>query len=161
MKLGPLTLTRTPPPIDLAQNKRPTRIDSGEVGATGTVIFGGILGQTDYNLDLQPPLSYDVYDKMRKGDGQVRAALSAIKLPLLRAEWTVEPASDSAEDKEIAMFVEEGLQELSSSWQQTLRHILLHLDYGSMPLEKVWEVRDDKRVHLRKLAPRLPRTIMR
>lgn len=161
MRIGPVTLTRTPPPpIDLAQNKRPVRIDSGEVGATGAVIFGGILGQTDYNPDLQPPLSYDIYDKMRKGDGQVRAALSAIKLPLLRAEWPVEPASDSAEDKEIAEFIEEGLQALSSSWQQTLRHILLHLDYGSMPFEKVWEVDSgDKRVHLRKLAPRLPRTI--
>jgi len=110
----------------------------GELGSTGTQIFGGLLTQQDYNATLQAPQAYDVYEKMRN-DGQVRAALTAIKLPLLNADWFIEPASDSGKDREIAERIGENLMEgMTVSWRDYLRQALLHLDYGSMPFEKVW-----------------------
>jgi hypothetical protein len=128
------------------------------MGATGTNIFGGLLGQQDYNPTLQTPEAYTVYEKMRN-DGQVRAALSALKLPLLNADWFIESASDSPLDVEIAERLEQNLMEgMTVSWRDYLRQLLLYLDYGSMPFEKVWEIREGL-VMLRKLAPRLPKTV--
>jgi len=130
-----------------------------EIGTTGVSVFGGILQSQDYNTDLHGDLLYDVYDRMRLADGQVKAGLSVVKLPLLRADWSIEAASDSARDHEIAEFIESDLMNMKLSWASTLRQAMLHLDYGNMPFEKVWEVRDG-RIHLRKLAPRLPRTVI-
>ncbi len=157
MKLGPLTVTLSRS-ADLAAHPTPGPAPTGEIGASGTNFFGGLLTQQDYNSDLQAPAIYDVYDKMRKGDGQVKAALLIMKLPILRSTWTVEPASDGPEDKMVAEFVEADLMGMTISWQAYLRQAMLHLDYGSMPFEPVWEMREGK-VHLRKLAPRMPRTI--
>lgn len=137
-----------------AQGKPPT----GEIGATGSMVSEGKLIQVDYNADLRPPEMYDVFDRMRKSDGQVRAVMQAIKLPLLAATWSIAPASEDARDREIAEFIEAGLFAMTKPWDVVLRNILLHLDYGYMPLEKVWEVRDQM-IHLRKLAPRHPRTV--
>lgn len=158
MKLGPITIERT----RAAQNVTPSpaRPILQELGAPGTSITGGFLQQQDYNPDLTAPACYDIYDKMRLSDGQVGAALAVIKLPILRAHWAVEAASDKAEDRMIAEFCERDLRSMTTSFAATLRQIMLHLDYGSMPLEECWEVRDDGLVHLRKLAPRMPRTIV-
>lgn len=157
MKLGPVTITLSR--SDLAAHPTPGPAPTGEIGASGTNFFGGLLTQQDYNPDLQAPAIYDVYDKMRKGDGQVKAALLIMKLPILRSTWTVEPASDGPEDRMIAEFLEADLKDgMTISWQTYLRQAMLHLDFGSMPWELVWEMREGK-VHLRKLAPRMPRTI--
>lgn len=144
--------------IDLQQGPRPA---TEELGATGTGVFGGQLTEQDYNTDLQGEALYTIYDRMRKADSQIRAGLRAIKLPLLRAEWSVEPASDEPRDVEIAEFVEHDLFHMTMSWMDVLRQILLMLDYGSYPFEIVWEIGQDKRAHLAKLAPRHPRTVLR
>ncbi len=152
MKLGPLE-------IRMASRKTP-RPSTEELGATGTQIFGGLLTQQDYNSALIAPTLYDEYDKMRN-DGQVKAALMVIKLPLLNADWSVEPASDAAPDRMIAEFIEEDLMNgMTVSWPDILRQALLMLDYGSMPFEKVWRLGEDGLVHLRKLAPRMPKTVL-
>lgn len=150
MKLGPVE-------IKLQRNvKRPPL---SEMGVTGTQIFGGLLAQQDYNAALTTPTLYDEYDKMRN-DGQVKAALTVIKLPLLNATWGVESASDKPMDREIAERVEQNLlHEMTISWPDYLRQVLLMLDYGSMPFEKVWAI-EGGMVRLRKLAPRLPRTVV-
>ena len=153
------------PPARLARVAAP-KAPSGppEIGATGTDTFAGMLGDTDYNSDLRAPALYDEYDRMRLSDGTVRGGIEAIKQPLMAAAWFIEPASDSAEDVEIAEFVQANLIDggMTTSWDDTLRNILLFLDYGSMPMEPVWEIRDwrgSPAVWLRKLAPRLPATI--
>lgn len=155
MKIGPLTIAR-----NAAPTRRPAP-EFAERGATGTLIFGGWMQSQDYNPDLQAPACYDVYDKMRLGDGTVRAILNLLKLPILRAHWEVEPASDSAQDHMIADFIEKDLHSMTSSYISFLRQALLMFDYGSMLFEKVWYLGDDGLIHLRKLAPRLPKTIQR
>jgi hypothetical protein len=132
----------------------------GEIGATGTSIFGNLLSQNDYNVELQTPQLYEVIDKMRKGDGQIAAVLRVMKLPLVNADWKIEKASDSPLDRMIAEVIEEdffGGMELSfNSW---LRQALLHLDFGCMPFEQNWRLDDSGLIRLKNLAPRLPRTV--
>jgi hypothetical protein len=142
------------------KNALPTKPTFRELGATGTQIFAGFVTEQDYNTDLNGVFAYDTYDKMRKGDGQVKAALTVIKLPLVNAEWKVVRASDSALDRMIAEVIEEDLfSNMNVSFNSWLRQMLLHLDYGVMPFEKVWRLGDDGLIRLSKLAPRLPRTV--
>lgn len=140
--------------------QEPGRAPRGELGAPGTAVFDGIVTEQDYNTDLQGESLYKVFDRMRMADGQVRAGLAVIKLPLIRATWSVKPGDDSPFHREIADFLQRDLMGMTLTWASFLRQTLLCLDYGAMLFEPVWEVRDDSRVHLRKLAPRLPRTVL-
>lgn len=155
MKLGPLEVKLADrEPVGRPSPRR------GEIGSTGTQVFNDVLTADEYNPDLMGTLRYDVYDKMRKSDGQVRAGLMVVKLPLLRAEWSIKPASDSAEDKRIADFLSEDLfTTMDIPWTRFLRQALTMLDYGSMLFEEVWTLKEGK-IHLKKLAPRLPKSII-
>lgn len=156
MRLGPLEVRLQAPP------RRPDaeRVELGERGVSGSPMWGGVLGSVDYNERLNGPEAYDEYDKMRRSDGQVAGALRVLKLPLLNADWHIEAASDQAQDREIAEFIEGNLRDgMSLSFHDWMRQVLLMLDYGAMPFEKVWELRGGL-VRLRKLAPRLPRTVI-
>lgn len=156
MKLGRWELTRKP--------------DTKEIGVAGThtSASGGniLLTQEDYNPDLRGPSFYDQIDRMRLSDSQVKAVMSILKLPLLAADWSIEPVSDDEKDIEIAAWLEDSLfNKQIRTWDYILKHMLLSLDFGSMPFEMVWDVKDDdtlKRpmVQLTKLAPRMPKSII-
>jgi hypothetical protein len=130
-----------------------------ELGATGSSVFSGLLYEDEYNRDLQGEQAIKTYDRMRRSDGQVKAGLLACKLPLLVARWDIEPASDSEEDMAIAGIVRDDmLNGMRDTWDDFLRQALLMLDFGHMPFEKVWELRDE-RWTWRKMGPRLPASI--
>lgn len=152
IKLGRFTLSDR-------QKEKPDLI---EQGATGTVLFGGMLQDTgEYLADFKWPQSVKLVEKMRRSDGQVKAGLMALTLPLLSAHWDVTPASDSSLDREVALAVKDNLFDgMDITWDEFLRHVLLMLPFGFMVFEKVWELRDGLWAW-RKLAPRLPPTIQR
>ncbi|RKZ03671.1 hypothetical protein DRQ25_17610, partial [Candidatus Fermentibacteria bacterium] len=133
-----------------------SKLQTKAIGSSGTEIFSGFIDE-DYNKDLQFPQSTEVFDKMRKGDGSVMAILNATKLPLLNGIYSVVPASDSAQDKEIAEFVEFVFFE-NLVWQEFLTQMLICFDYGFMVFEKVYTKMGDKIVY-KKLAPRLPKSV--
>lgn len=134
-----------------------------ERGVTGTENFGGTISGEEYNPELQGQAGRDIYDKMRRTDAQVRATLQVMKLPLLAAQWAaVPPEGGDGIDQQIADFVNSSLIDddaLVDSWQFILRHILLELDFGFSILEKVWRVDEQGFYRLKRLAPRLPKTI--
>lgn len=133
-----------------------------EFGASGTIWLNGILVDSEYNRDLTGEKGLQVYDRMYRSDGQVRAVISVCELPILQAVWTVNPASDDPRDVEIAQFVHDDLFGTEGGAQPMgLRHALTMYRYGHSVAEKVWGMGDDGRVHLTKLAPRLARTIWR
>jgi phage gp29-like protein len=141
-----------------------------EIGVTGTSVSasGGniILTQEDYNPDLRGNALYEQWDRMRLSDSQVKAVMSIIKLPLRAADWGIEPPTDKPRDKEIADWIADRLfNGQMRTWDYVLHHMLLSLDFGSMPMEIVWDVRDDDwlhrpMLHLKKLAPRMPKSIL-
>lgn len=136
-----------------------TAISLGEIGSSSPSPFTSNSRQ-EYNRDLQGLKGLEQYDRMRKGDGAVRGTLRLVKTPVLAARWFIEPASDSAQDKKIAKFVEDCLWEYQTySWAQTLTESLLMCDFGYYMFEKVWEIRiidGEPRMVLKKLAPRHP-----
>ncbi len=60
------------------------------LGIPGTPIVSGFLEDLgEYNGELAGRNALPIYEKMRRGDGQVRATLAACKLPVLSAKWEV------------------------------------------------------------------------
>lgn len=127
------------------------------------------------NLEATPelrwPQSTAVYDKMRRQDSQVASVLRAVTLPVRRTGWRIDSAS--ARD-EVTEFIADDLGlpimggEASRpvlrtrdrfSWPEHLRQALLMLPYGHMFFEQVYRIDEAGYAHLRKLAPRMPRTL--
>ena len=158
------------------------------VGVPGTPIVGGfLLDMGEYNTELQGRAAISHYEKMRRGDAQVRATLAACKLPVQSAKWEVVPdvrahghaplrstgagKATRAKADEVANFVRDnlfgGLEYRTStgalvtqSWDEVVRNALLMLDFGCSIHEDVWAV-DGDRLRLRRLASRHPLTYYR
>jgi hypothetical protein len=164
---------------------------SATFGVSGTPITSGfLLDLGEFNPELAGRNAIATYEKMRRGDAQVRATLMACKLPVLAAKWEVVPAENSGSRqqqsgarasslasrhsslaKEVAEFVKEnlfgGLEFQSSTggwvsqtWQSVIFNALLMLDFGCAVHEDVWTV-DGNRIRLRSLPSRLPITFYR
>ena len=71
------------------------------------------------------------YDEMRF-DGQVRAGLMLVKLPVQRASWEI-----LCDDPDVQAFVQEVLKPI---WSDLIRQVLLGLDFGFSVFEKIWEL---------------------
>jgi len=141
--------------IKFAEKAKPPE---GEIGGTGTSLFGGNLSENEYNTDLRGSKGIAIYDKMRRSDARVASTLKYCELPLRAVTWSVEPASDDDKDKEIAQALEDNLFGMSITWDSFLHHVLLMLPFGFSIFEKVWDIRDGQ-VRYQKLAPRLPSTL--
>lgn len=139
---------------------KPQRPERGEIGATGTTLLAGIISGAEYNSDLQGQKGIDTYTRMFKADATARAIERAITLPIRSAVWSTVAATDSAQDKEIADFVDHNLHAMTITWDDALRHALYKGRYGRYLFEKVFEERDG-RYAWRKWAPRQPGTVSR
>ena len=129
--------------------------------------------------ELKFPHSVAVYDRMRSEESHIGSVLKAIKLALKQAPWSL---NDAGVNPRVAAFVRSELGLVAAGEARARRRrqgisFLSHVDQvchmlwaGFMVFEQVYEIgaplpdqegfgRDV--VHLRKLAPRLPRTIQR
>jgi hypothetical protein len=123
--------------------------------------------------ELQWPQSITVYDQMRRQDAQVASVLRAVSLPVRRTPWRIDPAGARA--RVVQLVADDlGLPIVGKnpkppprtrdrfSWSEHLSQALLMLPFGHMFFEQVYRVDGGgDRAHLRKLAPRMPRTIER
>ena len=131
-----------------------------EFGAAGTK-WRKLLGNSEYNPILRGQLGLEVYDKMRRGDASVRAALRLAKTPVLAARWSID-AEDRNDPEAVkqAEFIKKCLFEyMSISWEQILMEAMLMLDYGYYMFELVFEPRivdGEPRIVWKKWAPRHP-----
>lgn len=136
-----------------------------EIGDSGTRGLSGIITE-EYNPKLQGVQGVRIYDQMRKSDGTVRAAVMACTLPIRRAKWFVNPATQDQKDIDIAEFVEHALFDFleDMTWDDVIRQALNSVSLGVMVFEKVYGVKDHlgkSYVTLKKLAPRMPTSIQK
>ena len=131
-----------------------------ELGSSGTTNFQGAIDTGEYVAKLRGSQLYTTVDKMRWSDASVKAALLLCELPLRSTEWSIEAASDSTENKEIADFIKKCMfNKMTVGWDDTLRQILLMHPYGCIAMEVVYWLMEDGKIGWRKWAPRLPKTI--
>jgi len=121
--------------------------------------------------ELQWPQSVVVYDQMRTQDSQIKSVLQAVTLPVRRTPWRIDP---NGARPEVVQLVAEDLglpiagqseppkairQRDRFSWSQHLYEALLMLPFGFSAFEQVYRIDGDGRARIRKLGPRLPKTI--
>lgn len=152
----------------------PTDAPTTELGHAG--VAGGslgfaarYLGTIDDVVELAWPWSVVTHDRMRR-DSKVSSTLHAMMLPILSADWRVNPRSARAEVVE-QVADDLGLPIIDAEhrhpartrdrfdWRFHIRHALLSRIYGFMPFEQVYRIAPDGSARLRKLAPRMPHTL--
>lgn len=122
--------------------------------------------------ELRWPLSIPVYDRMRRSDAQVASVLRAVTLPVRRTTWRVDPAGATDEvatmiaaDLGLPLVGEADVPDVVGrprdrfSWAEHLRMALFMLAFGHMFFEQVVRIDESGMVRLRKLGPRMPRTL--
>lgn len=131
------------------------------LGATGLLNRGGRI-QEEYLSALKDwQKLVRIYLEMRD-DATIGTLLEAIKLPLLAAEFDVEPAGESDADAKAADFLWENLQQMPSmTWRQHVRDALDYIDFGWAIAEVSLEKREDGRLWLYGLDPRGQETLER
>jgi hypothetical protein len=133
----------------------PAKPDYRELGGTGQSNYTGV-AREDYNPELRGWFGLQTYEKMRKNDGQIRATLRLVKTPVLAARWYVDTQDETKRGQIISDHVHNCFFNwMSTSWPQLLTEILLMLDFGYYPFEKVYDFHEGK-VIWRKFAPRHP-----
>jgi len=143
----------------------PESIDSEEAlreyGAVGSSNAGSY--SDEYLAELRWPKNIEVYDKMRKSDGQVKAMLLVMELPIRSTGWFIKPASEDDRDKEVAEFVSNNLfsgppEGLTQHFDDFLRLALTMLPFGYSVFEIVFDIKDGM-YEWKKFAHRPQRTI--
>lgn len=150
---------------------------TNELGAPGIATIGGYLDTWEDTPELTFPGSVKVYDAMRR-DAQVDGILRSITLPIRRTGRRL--VGDDVRPEVMALVTDElGLDVEGQGRRrrrrqgvvlgEVIRHALLMLPFGFMPMEQVYEVgpaspgtpvgRPGLVAHLRKLAPRMPRSL--
>lgn len=132
-----------------------------EIGNSGVAFSGGVILSEDYNPQLNGKNAIRIYEQMRRSDATVNAALEALKLPIMNADFIVDPASDDEADKEVADFVYDCLHHVID-WDKYLTEALTFLDFGYCVHEMVFEPREingQLRIALAKLGYRKQTTI--
>lgn len=100
-----------------------------EIGRIGQKRYGGVFYE-EFLPNLQGIKGIKTYQEMANNDDTVGAILFAIKMLIRHAQWNVEPGGDTAKDKEAAEFVESCMNDMQSTWTDTISEILSFLTYG-------------------------------
>lgn len=91
--------------------------------------------------ELRWPMAGKVYQEMSDNDPVIGAILYLAEMLIRGTSWSVEPASQSAEDIEAAKFLESCMHDMDMSWANTICEILSMLTYGFSFHEEVYKVR--------------------
>lgn len=125
--------------------------------------------EAEHAPQLQFPRSIETWDRMST-DSQIKGLRQGITLPLRRMNWMLDPQDARPEvvealSQDLQLPIKgrddfkRGRRRTSFSWDRHLTDLLRAQEYGFYMFEQVGEIGDDGRWHLRKLAPRPPRTI--
>ena len=100
-----------------------------EYGRIGQKRWEGV-----FNEEFLPELSgirgVKTYREMLDNDDTIGAIMFAIKMLIRQVKWHVEPGGDSTKDREAAEFVESCMDDMQSTWTDTISEVLSFLAYG-------------------------------
>jgi len=116
------------------------RIALEEFGTTGLKTFSGRIFE-EFLPELGGTRAIKIYEEMRKNDAVIKTILFAISKLISQVDWPVIPASEDNEDKLRAEFLEQNMQDMSRTWQQTISEILTFLAFGWAYHEVVYKIR--------------------
>lgn len=124
--------------IDIAQGKKAS---FAEFGTTGLSRFGGYVFE-EFITNLRYPRAAKIYKEMASNDPTIGAILYMSEQLIRKTSWRVKPASDKLEDQQAAEFVEQCMNDMSSTWNETITEVLSMITYGWSWHEIVYKKRD-------------------
>lgn len=105
-----------------------------EIGRIGQYRYGDAGSGSIFYEEFLPQLrgikGVQAYQEMADNDATIGAILYAIEMLMRQCEFHIEPAGDTAKDKECAEFVESCMNDMERTWTDTLSEILSFLTYG-------------------------------
>lgn len=117
---------------------------SGELGKIGQYKVGGFFYE-EFLKELRGIKGVEVYKEMSNNDEVIFAMLFAVEMLMRQTKFHINPASDSAIDKEAAEFVDGCLNDMQYTWQETLSEIMSFITYGWSYHEIVYKRRMGKK----------------
>ena len=114
-----------------------------EIGRIGQKRWNGVFHE-EFLRELQGIRGVEVYREMANNDDTIGAILFAIKMLIRHTVWNIEPGGDSAKDREAAEFIESCMDDMQSTWTDTISEILSFLVYGWSLHEIVYKRRMGK-----------------
>ena len=151
------------------EGRAPEDVPEITTGANATQIYGdsglsmwaGYMGE-EYFLELKPWNKEAKYVLEARDEVTISTMLEAVKMPMLKAEISVEPASDDVADGVAADFVQDNLEQMyRQSLRKWLRDTLESIEFGFAVSEIVLEKRSDGRMWIRNMEPRGQETLRR
>jgi hypothetical protein len=116
------------------------RYDPTSVGTSGLRQFGGYI-QEEFLKDLKGTNAARLYREMSDNDPIVGALLFAVTMLIRQVNWRVQAADDSPEAEDAKAFVEEVMDDMSTSWASVMAEVSSMFIYGFAPLEIIWKKR--------------------
>lgn len=109
-----------------------------QLGRSGLKQYGGFIFE-DFLPQLRGKQAAEVYKEILENSALVGGILRLLDLSIRQVERFCEPFSEDAEDVERAERVEQGLDDMSDSWEDTLSEIATMLPYGYAPMELIYK----------------------
>lgn len=125
------------------KNEKKPKIKAGkQKGITAGFSYEYVTDLEDINTRIEQ------FNIMRRSDSQVGGILRAIKLPIMKAQWSITEGK-----QEIRDFIDYNLFTLmSTSFSDFMRWALTSLDFGFSAFEKVFDYNEiDRKIYWRKL----------
>lgn len=111
-----------------------------QLGTSGLRRYGPYVYE-EFLPELRWPYAGKIYQEMADNDPVIGAILYLAEMLIRGTTWRVEPASNSAADKDAAEFLESCMHDMDTSWANTISEILSMLTYGFSFHEIVYKVR--------------------
>ncbi len=105
-----------------------------EIGRIGQLRFGlhgrANLFYEEFLDELRGNRGVQAYTEMADNDPTIGALLFAVENLIRQADFHIEPAGNTAKDKEAAEFIESCMNDMEQTWADTLSEIVSFLTYG-------------------------------
>jgi hypothetical protein len=100
-----------------------------ELGATGLRRNAGYITE-EFLPQLKGRKAVQIFKEMADNDPVVGSLLFAVDRLMRQVEWRVEPAGSNSEQKAAAEFVEQCMEDMSTTWDDVISEILTMLPFG-------------------------------
>lgn len=111
-----------------------------QLGVSGLRRYGPYVYE-EFLSELRWPAAGRVYQEMADNDAVIGAILYLAEMLIRGVEWRVEAASSSDADNEAAEFLLSCMNDMDSSWANTICEVLSMLTYGFSFHEIVYKIR--------------------
>jgi hypothetical protein len=116
------------------------KVNYKQLGVSGLRRYGGYVYE-EFMSQLRWPRAGKIYQEMADNDPVIGAVFYMTEMLIRKVEWSTEPVTDSAEDKEAAEFLKSCMGDMDNSWEDTMSEIISMMTYGFSFHEIVYKVR--------------------